>query len=149
MQELAADKDFFDWLRIVARAYGHAMSSWGQHVHELAAKSSPEALQTLIAETDATIEGLVGLLVNIGRRHEDPKTPGDGHAVLDALDRLLAASADLLRDARTGIEQRGVGALAALAPRIDGLRALEAEVERASLRLSGQVTDVFGEPDGR
>lgn len=147
MQELFDEKNFFDWLRSVSRAYGNAMSEWGQHVHQAAARGTPDAVSALLAATDAAVDRLVGMLMAIGRRHDDSTTPEDGHLVLDALDRLIGASAELLREARAGLAQQGIAALASLSARIADLRTLEAEVESASQRLSGQVTDTFGRPE--
>jgi hypothetical protein len=147
MQELFADKDFFDWLRNVSRAYGNAMSAWGQQVHDAVPHGS-QALPSLIHETDAAVDRLVEMLMAVGARHENPGTPRDGHAVLDALDRLLGASAELLRDARNGLQLHGMSALSALSPRIAHLRDLEAEVERTTRQLTGEISDVYGRPDG-
>jgi|SRR5579883_3119508 hypothetical protein len=146
MQDLVAEKDFFDWLRHVSRAYADAMASWGQRVHDTVARGTPESLEALIAETDRATDRLVGILMAIGARHDDRRTPAEGHPVLDALDRLIGASAELLREARSGIERQGVQALAALSARIVELRSLEADVEDASKRLSGRVTDSYGRP---
>jgi hypothetical protein len=147
MQELFAEKDFFDWMRAISRAYGNAMAEWGQQVHLAVSAPAGSAIADLATATDAATDRLVSMLMAIGRRHEDAGTPRDGHEVLDALDRLLGASAELLRDARAGLTREGIGALAALSPRIVELRTLEAEVERASARLSSTISDLYGRPE--
>ena len=63
-----------------------------------------------------------------------------------SLNRIISER-DAVSEARAGVEQRGIGALASLSTRIADLRSLEAEVERASQRLGGQVTDTFGRPE--
>src|SRR5471032_902962 len=92
MQELFAEKDFFDWLRVLSRAYGNAMSEWGHQVHIAASQPAAGAVAALTAATDAATERLVAMLMAIGRRHEDSTTPKDGHEVLETLDLLLGAS---------------------------------------------------------
>jgi hypothetical protein len=145
MQDRFAEKDFFDWLRAVSRDYGNAMAEWSRRIQSEAAGADTNGV--LLSATDAAIDRLVALLMAIGHRHDDRETPREGHAVLDALDRLIGASADLLREARGLLESYGTAALSQLATRIGGLRELEAEVESASLRLGGQIRDTYGEPE--
>jgi hypothetical protein len=146
MQELSAEKSFFDWLRGISSGYGDAMAAWGQQVHDAAANGSPDSVRRLLQATDMAIERLVQSLVAIGSRHDDPATPNGGGAVVDALEKLLGASAELLREARAGIEQSGVPALAALSPRIAELRTLEAVVERATEQVRDRLEDRYGHP---
>ncbi|HLZ73179.1 MAG TPA: hypothetical protein VKV26_25015 [Dehalococcoidia bacterium] len=142
MQNLRADRTFFDWLRQISAAYGDAMAAWGQAVHDAAAGG---AAVTLLTATDSAIERLVQMLISVGQQHEAASTPEDGHGVLDALDQLLGASVDLLREARAGMEQQGVAALAALASRIAGLRALESGVEQAAEQMRDRLGDAIGD----
>ena len=146
MQELHADKDFFDWLRTVSREYGEAMTDWGQHVHDAVADGGVIGVQRLLTATDAAVERLVDALMVIGRQHDAPGTPKGGAAVLDALDRLLGASADLLRDARAGLEEQGLPAIATLSPRVTELRGLEADVEQQTEGMRGRLESTFGDP---
>ena len=145
MQELHADRSFFDWLRQLSAHYGDAMAIWGQVVHAAVADGA-EGLAALITATDSAIDRLVALLMAVGARHEAPNTPKGGDEVLDALDRLLGASADLLRDARSGLAREGISALGALAPRITALRAFEGEVEAATGRIQERLADTYGDP---
>ncbi len=147
MQELSAEKSFFDWLRAISSGYGETMAAWGQQVHDTAAANGEgETLARLAAATDAAVSRLVEALMAIGRQHEDPQLPRGGGEVVEALERLLGASAELLREARAGFDARGLAALAALSPRIAELRTLEAEVERTTARISGRIEDTYGQP---
>lgn len=145
MQELHTDRSFFDWLKQLSAQYGDAMAAWGQAVH-VAVAGDAEGLTDLLAATDTAIDRLVRLLMAVGARHEAPDTPKGGGDVLDALDRLLGASADLLRDARAGLEREGIGALGTLSPRITALRAFESEVEAATGRIQDRLADTYGDP---
>ncbi len=142
MPNLRADRAFFDWLRQISTAYGDAMATWGQAVHDAASAGVSPAL---LSATDSAIDRLVQMLMSVGRQHEAPTTPDDGHDVLDALDQLLGASAELLREARAGLEREGIGALAALSPRIAGLRELEGGVERAASRMRDRLGDTIAD----
>src|SRR5581483_10690733 len=142
MPNLRADRAFFDWLRQISTAYGDAMSAWGQAVHDAA---SGDVSPALLTATDNAIDRLVQMLMSIGRQHEAQSTPEDGHGVLDALDQLLGASVELLREARAGLERDGIAALAALAPRIAGLRELEGRVERAAGSMRDRLGDAIGD----
>ncbi len=147
MQELHADRDFFDWLRGISSAYGETMAAWGQEVHDAVAGGiSAVVPERLLQATDTAVERLVQSLIAIGARHEDPKAPNGAAAVLEALDRLLGASADLLREARTDLEQRGLGSISTLAPRIAELRGLEAEVESRTESMRARLESSFGDP---
>lgn len=121
------------------------MAAWGQAVHDAASGGVSPAL---LAATDSAIDRLVQMLMSVGRQHEDRSTPEDGHGVLDALDQLLGASVDLLREARAGLERDGIAALAALSPRIARLRELEGGVELAAGRMRDRLGDAVGEPAG-
>ena len=117
-------------------------------MHEAAAGGvSPALLQA----TDSAIDRLVQMLMSVGRQHDLRTLPEGAHGVLDALDQLLAASAELLRDARSGLEREGVAALAALAPRIAALRELEGGFERAAGRLRDGLAEAQSDavPDDR
>ncbi len=142
MQNLRSDRAFFDWLRQISGAYGDAMAAWGQAVHDAAAGG---ALPALLAATDNAIDRLVQMLMTVGQQHEAATTPDDGHGVLDALDQLLGASVELLREARTGLEREGIAALAALSSRIAGLRALEGGVEQVAGRMRDRLGDAIGD----
>lgn len=145
MQNLRADRAFFDWLRQISTAYGDAMAAWGQAVHDTASGGASAALLTA---TDNAIDRLVQMLMSVGRQHEARSAPDDGHGVLDALDQLLGASVELLREARTGLERDGIAALAALSPRIAGLRELEGSVERAAGRMRDRLGDALDDAAG-
>ncbi|MHB8574949.1 MAG: hypothetical protein ACYDCQ_06400 [Dehalococcoidia bacterium] len=144
MQDLHTERDFFAWLSRISALYGDAMAAWGQQVHDAVAGSA--ASQQLLDATDAAVDRLVEALVSIGRWHEQPDTPSGGVEVLQTLDSLLGASAELLRDARGRMAQEGVAALSALAPRITELRALEGDVERATQRVRDALEDRYGDP---
>jgi hypothetical protein len=149
MQELHADRDFFDWLRGISGDYGEAMAAWGQEVHDAVARPAGIAVavpERLLQATDATVERLVQSLVAIGARHDDPQMPQGAAEVLEALDRLLGASAELLRGARSGLEQQGLAAVSVLAPSIAELRRLEAEVEHRTEPMRDRLESTFGDP---
>ena len=147
MQELHADKNFFDWLRRISSEYGDTMARWGQVVHdEVAANGGAGVPQQLIAATESAVDRLVGLLLAIGRRHDHPNNPHGADGVLDALDRLIGTSTELLRDGREGLGQRGLGAIAGLSPRIGELRDLESEVERRTDEMRTRLENSFGDP---
>lgn len=147
MQELSADKDFFDWLRRISSEYGDAMAAWGQEVHDAAAASDGAGTSgRLVAATDTAVDRLVQTLMAIGRRHEEPDSPRGSDDVLNALDRLIGASAEILREARQGLAQQGLAAIATLSPRIGELRELEAEVERRTEQMRGRLESSFGDP---
>jgi hypothetical protein len=147
MQELSAEKSFFDWLRGISSEYGETMAAWGQQVHDTAAANAGgDTLSRLAAATDTAVGRLVEALMTIGRRHEDPELPRGGADVIEALERLLGGSAELLREARAGFDAQGLAALAALSPRIAELRTLEAEVEQATARMSDRLEDTYGNP---
>lgn len=145
MQNLRADRAFFDWLREISTAYGDAMAAWGQAVHDAASGGVSPAL---LSATDNAIDRLVQMLISVGRQHEARTTPDDGHSVLDALDQLIGASVELLREARAGLEREGIAALAGLAPRIAGLRELEGGVERAAGQMRDRLGDAIDDPTG-
>jgi hypothetical protein len=147
MQELDRDQGFFDWLRGVSNQYGDAMARWGEAVHDAVAQSNRDgSIETLLAATDATITKLVDALIEIGARHEAPQSPRGAAEVLVTLERLLGTSAELLREARPQIAAHGPAALAALAPRISELRAMEADVEASTEQMWERLTDKFGDP---
>jgi len=143
MQELHADKDFLDWLRRVSSIYGDAMAVWGEAVHQASGGGS---LDDLLTATDGAVARLVDLLMAIGSRHDAPSTPEGGEHVLEALDQLLGASAELLREARAGMVSGGIGALATLAPRITELRTLESDVEQTAEGMRDRLSDTYGDP---
>lgn len=145
MQGLFSEREFYDWLERLSAGYGEAMTAWGMAA-QVAAAGGPGDSTALLGATDSAIDFLVAGLMEIGDRHENPRLPRSGMLVLETLDRLLAASVEFLRDARTGLQERGLAVLSTLSPRVSSLRALEADVERATDEMRGKLDDSFGTP---
>ena len=145
MQELHTERDFFDWLNRISALYGETMATWGQQVHDaVAGRIQPHQV---LEATDAAVNRLVEALMSIGAWHDrTDDTPGGGAEVLHALDQLLGASAELLREARSHMATEGLRGLAAVAPRIAELRTLEADVEQATEQVRNKLESRFGNP---
>ena len=143
MQNLFSERAFFNWLQRISAMYGEAMAAWGQSAQRAAASGSSDEL---LSESDRAIEQLVGGLMEIGRKHDDRGIPEQGTLVLVALERLLGGSVEFLEEARARLADGGITVLAELAPRVSQLRALEAEVERATDAMQEKLDDTFGEP---
>jgi hypothetical protein len=143
MQNLFSERAFFDWLQGISAMYGEAMAAWGQAAQRAAASGTSEELLTA---TDSALESLVSGLMDIGRQHDVRGVPEQGTLVLVSLDRLLGGSVEFLEDARVRLREGGIVSLAELAPRVGELRALEAEVERATGAMQDKLDDTFGEP---